>query len=200
MVATGEMNVTAIQDRVTRILKDPKSEWNVIDAEATDTAKLYGGYIVPLAAIPAIAGFIGLTVFGVFGYRLGFMRGLSHAIVNYVLTLVGVYICALVIDKLAPTFESKPSTIQALKLVAYASTASWIAGVVTIIPALAPIAIIGGLYSIYLFYLGLPVLMKTPQAKVVQYMVVSAIIVIVVLVLVNFVSGTIVGVGLPQPL
>ena len=42
--------------------------------------------------------------------------------------------------------------------------------------------------------------MKTPQAKVVPYMVVSAIIVIVVLVLVNFVSGTIVGVGLPQPL
>ena len=199
MASIGEVNVTTLQDRAIKILKEPKSEWNVIDVEATDVAKLYSGYIAPLAAIPAIAGFIGLAMIGVSTFvgtfRVGVTRAFSHAVVSYVLTLVGVYVAALVIDRLAPTFESKPSTIQALKLVAYASTAAWIAGIVLIIPALAPIAIIGGLYSIYLFYLGLPVLMKTPQAKVIPYMVVAAIVVIVVQIVVNYVASAMVGVG-----
>ena len=85
-----------------------------------------------------------------------------------------------VIDKLAPTFESKPNQIQALKLVAYASTASWVAGVFNIIPVLSILGILGGLYSIYLFYLGLPVLMKSPPEKAMGYTVVVIICAIVI--------------------
>lgn len=202
MAATGEVNVTSLQDRAIKILKEPKTEWSVIDGETTDTAKLYREYIVPLAAIPAIASIIGLSVVGVSmpfigTFRIGIVRAFVSACVTYVLTLVGAYISALVIDKLAPTFESKPSTIQALKLVAYASTPAWIAGVLGVIPALAPIQILAGLYSIYLFYLGLPVLMKTPQAKVIPYMVVAAIVAIVVMFAVSLVSSALVGVGRP---
>ena len=43
----------SLQERVTRILKQPQSEWPVIEAEQTDTATLYKSYIAPLAAIPA---------------------------------------------------------------------------------------------------------------------------------------------------
>jgi hypothetical protein len=77
--------------------------------------------------------------------------------------------------------------MQALKLVAYASTASWVAGALGIIPGLAPLAVLGGFYGIYLFYLGVAPLMKTPSDKVVPYMVVSAIVVIVVM----FVTGAV---------
>src|SRR5512143_2332373 len=100
MGVTTEINVTSLQNRVTKILKDPKSEWNVIDGEATDVAKLYGGYIVPLAAVPAIATFIGLSLIGVLGFHLGIVRGVSYALVSYVLTLIGVYVSAFIIDKL----------------------------------------------------------------------------------------------------
>ncbi len=50
--------------RVKGILLSPKSEWEVIDTESTTAGALYTGYIMPLAAIPAIAGFIGLSVVG----------------------------------------------------------------------------------------------------------------------------------------
>jgi hypothetical protein len=100
-----------------------------------------------------------------------------------------------VIDKLAPTFDSKPNVVQALKLVAYSSTAGWVAGVLNIIPVLGIIAALAGLYGIYLFYLGLPVLMKTPEAKVIPYMVVAAIVVIVLSILVGVIVGMVVGAG-----
>lgn len=179
-----------LKTRVINILTKPAAEWPVIAAEPTDVATLYKQYIMPLAAIPAVSTFIGHTVFGVYvpilgTIRTGPVRGISLLIVTYVLTLAGVYISALVIEKLAPTFKSSGTTIDALKLVAYASTAGWVAGILNIVPALLVLALLAGLYSIYLFYLGLPVLMKTPADQVIVYMLVSAVVII----LVYFVGG-----------
>lgn len=200
MMKTLDMNGAALQDRVTRVLKDPKSEWPVIEAETTTTEQLYRSYIAPLAAIPAIATFIGLCLVGVTlpfvgTYRYGIVSGIANMVVSWVLTLVGVYVAALIINKLAPTFESTPNDMQALKLVAYAYTATWVAGVLMIIPALGVLALLGSLYSIYLFYVGLPVMMKTPAAKVVPYMVVAAIVVILVSIVIGLVAAAITGVG-----
>jgi len=192
-----------LKNRVIRILTQPKAEWPVIEGETTSTARLYREYIAILAAIPAICNFIGMTMIGIsvpiIGHiRIGIAKGFANAVVTYVLTLVGVYLAAFIVDRLAPTFESRSDQLQALKLVAYASTPVWIGGVLNIIPALAVLGILLGLYAIYLFYLGVPVLMKTPAAKVVPYMVVAAVVVIVV----NFVVGTlatnITGSGIPR--
>src|SRR3954462_9047805 len=153
--------------RATNILKQPDAEWPVIAAEPTDTAGLMQGYAAPLAAIPAICRWIGFTVIGLglpyFGtYRIGFVRGFANAVVSWVFALVGVYIAAVVIEKLAPTFKSSGGTIQALKLVAYSSTPVWVAGVLYLIPELTPLIVIASLYTICLFSLGLPSLKHTP--------------------------------------
>ena len=200
MATTTEVNVTNLKDRVVKILTTPKTEWPVIEAETTDVATLYKSYIAILAAIPVVASFIGSVVIGVTLPFVGTFRtpvgtALTTAILTYVLSLGGVYVAALVIDKLAPTFDSKPNFIQALKLVAYASTAGWVAGVLNIIPALGLIVILAALYGIYLFYLGLPVLMKTPDAKVIPYMVVAAIVMIVVWIVIGVIVAAVAGTG-----
>ncbi len=187
-----------LQTRVVNILARPQTEWPVIAAESDAVATLYKEYIAVLAAIPPLAAFVGMTVVGVpvpmFGrIRVGVVSGLTNTIVQYVLALVGAYVAALVIDKLAPTFQSKSNTIQALKLVAYAATPAWIAGVFGIIPALSPLMILGGLYGIYLFYLGLTPLMHTPQEKVIPYMLVSAVVIIVVMIVAGLLTTAIAG-------
>ena len=198
-MTSADVNIPAIQARVTKILTDPKGEWAVIETEPTTTDKLYKGYIVPLAAIPAIAHFIGASFIGTTTPFLGTFRtpivsGLIWMCVWYVLTLAMVYVAALIVNKLAPTFNSTPNDMQALKLVAYSETPVWIAGVLGIVPALGVIgALVGGLYAIYIFYLGLPVMMKTPQDKVIPYMVVSAIVVIVLAVIVGTIAGLFIG-------
>src|SRR5215203_6139997 len=122
MTSMLDVNGPVLIDRVKKILTDPKSEWPTIAAESTTTEKLYSSYIVPLAAIPAIAGFIGSSIIGVSmpfvgAYRVGIISGLVTAFLTFVLTLVMVYLAAMIIEKLAPTFESTPNQIQALKLV-----------------------------------------------------------------------------------
>ncbi len=95
---------------------------------------------------------------------------------------------ALIIDALAPTFQGNRNPVQALKLVAYASTASWAAGIFSLIPGLGLLGLLG-LYSLYLFFRGLPVMMKSPASKSLAYTVVVGISAIVLSVLVGLVSS-----------
>jgi hypothetical protein len=193
---TTDAGTRSLQDRVIKILTTPQTEWPVIEAEVTDVAKLYTGYIAILAAITALATFIGYTVVGVpFFGRYSAATALSAAVVSYVIALISVYVSAFIIDKLAPSFQSTPNFIQALKLVAYASTAPWVAGVLYVIPALGILALLAGLYAIYLFYLGVPVLMKTPQDKVIVYMIVAAVVVIVVSIVLGMIGAALAGTG-----
>jgi len=181
-----------LMNRVTNILTKPKEEWQVIDGESTSVASLYSGYIVILAAIPIVASLIKMSLIGTSALfttvHVGIVRGLIGAIVGYVLSLGGVYLAAFVIEKLAPSFQSQGNTLQALKLVAYAYTAAWVAGVFNLLPMIGILGILaGGIYSIYLFYLGLPLLMRTPQDKVVAYMIVAAVIIFVIYIVIGLV-------------
>jgi Yip1 domain len=177
-------------DRVKNILLTPKTEWPVIEAEQTDIKSLYVGYIMILAAIPAIAGIIGSMLFGGMmgavagraglGVGLGGGFAIAHGIAQYVVALIVIFVFAFIVDALAPSFGGQKSQINALKLVAYSATAGWVASIATIIPVLGWIvAIVGSLYGIYLLYLGLPVLMKCPEDKSVIYLIVSVVIYIV---------------------
>jgi hypothetical protein len=185
-------------DRVKRILLSPRTEWEVIEAEQTTPAALYTGYIAPLAAIGPIAQLIGSTIFGIplplMGtYRVPLGSALTGAIIGYVLTLVGTYVLALIIDALAPTFDGQRNQIQALKVAAYSSTAAWLAGIFALIPLLGFLGLVG-LYSLYLLYLGLPVLMKTPRDKALPYTAVVILAAIVLFIIIGMIAARFTGI------
>jgi hypothetical protein len=155
--------------RVKGIVLTPRTEWPVIEREPGDAAYLFTNYVAILAAIPPLAGFIGgsligYSVAGIGTVRLGFFSGLFHAVVAYLLTFVGVYIVALIIDALAPTFGASKNFDNALRISAYYPTPFWLAGIFSLIPRLGFLSILG-FYGIYLLYLGLPGLMKAPADK-----------------------------------
>jgi len=160
-------------DRAKSLLLQPRDTWSAIEAEAADVAGLYTRYLMVLAAIPAVCGFIGMSLIGMgaFGVsiRVPVVAGLVNMVVSYVLSLVGVFVLALIVDALAPTFGGQKSSIQALKLAVYASTAALLGGVFTLLPSLAMLGLLAALYSVYLIYTGLPVLMRNPPEKTLAY-------------------------------
>jgi hypothetical protein len=179
-------------DRAKNIILKPKEEWAVISAEPHTVQDLYTGYVMILAAIPAVAAFIGYSLIGMSSfvgtYRWPVTSGIVHMVVSYVLSLAMVYVLALIIDALAPNFGGEKNFMQALKASAFAPTASWLAGIFSIIPVLSILGIVG-LYSLYLLYTGLPVLMRTPADKAMPYTVVVIIVAIVLFVVVGLLAG-----------
>ena len=187
------MNVV---ERAKAILLQPTATWPVIDAEPATVQSIYKDWLILMAAIPAVCGFIGISLVGVgFGFRLPIISGLVTAILGYVLSLVAAYVMALIVDALAPSFGGTKNPVGALKVVAYGATAVYVAGVLKLIPMLGILGIVAACYSIYLMYLGLPAVMKCPQDKAPGYTAVVVILYIVVAMVVGTVSAMFVGFG-----
>jgi hypothetical protein len=175
--------------RVKNILVSPISEWHVIDGESDRPSDILKNYVAILAAIPAVCGFIGFVLIGgsiVFGF--------VSAIIQYGLTLAGVYAVAFVINALAPMFGGIRDFSRAFKVAAYAPTAAWVAGVFALIPVLA-VFIILGLYSIYLFFIGLPIMMRGRVDSSVAYILVVLVTVTIVTMVILYLPMKLLGVG-----
>lgn len=193
----ANMHIDALVERVKAILIEPNAEWLTIADEHITPPDLYRNYVAILAAIPAVFGFVKGSFIGIDVPMIGTMRthagaGLAAMFVDYALTLAKVYLIALAVNALAPTFGGRKDPLQALKLTAYAYTASWVAGFGLIVPWLGmPIAIAGIAYSIYLFYLGLPVLTKCPREQTGSFTLVTIVVAAVLSLVHSHVVGTI---------
>lgn len=159
--------------RVKGVILSPKAEWEVIEAEQADPQKIAINYVAPLLAIGVAASAIGGLVFGYGGFGVTFRPSigstLSTAVLSFVLGLGGVFLVAFIVNLLAPTFGATKNFSQAFKVTAYSGTPAWLAQVVTILPSLGALSLIGALYALYLFFVGLPMLMKPAAEKATNY-------------------------------
>lgn len=183
--------------RIKDILFKPKETWPQIKAEATGIGQVFTGYAMILAAFPAVFGLLGFTLVGQsFGpitgfFRIPFTYALVWAVVWYVLILVALYVEGLVINALAPSFGSKPNPVNAYKLAVYSSTPMFVAGILNIVPALGILVFLISLYSFYLLYIGMPVMMETPKEKHVGYYVVTLIVMLIIYFIVGGISSAV---------
>jgi len=180
-----EMNLV---DRVKKILLTPTQEWEVIKSENLSVSDMFTQYAMILAAIPAVAGFIGFTLVGtsVLGVhvRRTLAEGLTFAVLSYALSLVSVYVLGLIIDALAPNFGCRKDFPTSLKVAVFSFTASWVAGIFQLLPQLSWLSILG-MYSLYLVYLGLRALKEVPQQNLIGYFATSVVAAIVIWILVG---------------
>jgi MFS family permease len=186
--------------RAKNIVLTPKTEWPVIAAETVPQGTLVTGYVVPLAAVSAVATFIGQVFIGVTlpfvgTVRASIVNGFVAAVLGVVMAVVLVFVLGAVINALAPTFSTEKNKAQAFKVAVFSMTPAWIAGVLNIIPALGILGILAGLYGIYLMYLGLRHVMKAPDDKAVAYTAVAAIACVIVMFVLGAIVATITGMG-----
>jgi hypothetical protein len=155
-----------------------------------------------VAAVPAICLFVKTSILGYAWhgfrvYRVAIGPGLAAAIVEYTVSLVVVYLLALIIESLAPSFAAHSDRVQALKVAGYSYTASWVAGIAQVLPGLYGLfALAGAIYSVFLLYLGLPSTMKVPPERAGAYTAVAAVLALLLDWVVALMIGGITGIPL----
>jgi uncharacterized membrane protein len=81
--------------------------------------------------------------------------------------------------------------VSSMKAAVFASTPTWIAGILYIIPGLAILVMIASLYALYLLYLGIKIVKNPPQDKAMGYFIVVLIVDIILFFLIGFITTTI---------
>lgn len=187
-------------ERAKNILISPAKEWEVIKQENLTVPQIYLNYAVILAAIPAIAGFIGYSIFGIsagfINYHVPVGLGILWLVLTYVLSLVGIYIVALSADLLAPSFGATKDMVASTKAIVFAETPVWVAGILYIVPSLGILATLAGIYGLVLLFMGLKTVKEVPKEKMVGYFILVLIISVVVMVLVGTIASAIAFAGL----
>jgi hypothetical protein len=187
--------------RAKALILQPSTTWDEIEREPATIQGVFTSYVLPLAMIPVICNFIGQLVFGAgFGFggfgvtvRFSPVYLAVQAVLMLAVSLSMVFVLAYIIDALAPSFAGFKDRVQAFKVAAYAPTAGWIGGVFGLLPALGILAFLGGLYSLFLLYKGLPKLMKAPQERATSYFAVVVLVAIVVGLISSAITGGILG-------
>ena len=179
-------------ERAKNILLTPAKEWENIKTESLSTAQIYSQYVIIMALIPVISQFIERSFIGIdFGgerMRFPIVNTFGYSVLEYILTLAGIYITALIIDALAPSFGARKDLNGSLKIAAFSPTAVWVVSLVTWIPGLWFVGIFG-LYSLYLLYLGIKLIKETPEDKLIGYYVVIILVMIVIFVGISTIAG-----------
>lgn len=191
----------SIVDRAKNMILKPADEWNVVADEPATVGGLFTGYAVILAAIPLVTGILftgalGMSAAGLGGMSggamtMGFSAVAAMAVIGYVLSLVTLYLMSMIVNAVSPSFNGKSDMVQSTKLMTYASTPTWVAGLVSWVPILGGLISFAAIaYVVYLIYLGLKPVLGVPQEKVAGF---TVVIVLIYIVLSLIVSGIIVG-------
>jgi Yip1 domain len=178
------------------LVKNPVS-FITANKDAPETVReIMINYVAVLAVIPFVAILIGdlwyYSLFTRFAFVGSFAAyAFTRAILTYILDIAAVYIVAIIIRMLAPTFGSTVDEIKSLKLAAYIFTPVFLIAVLDLIPFLGALTFLGALYGLYILYLGLPLVLGTPKDKQVTYVIAVVIATFIVLVVIGAIIGAI---------
>src|SRR6266508_4022844 len=123
-------------ERVKAILLSPKTEWQAIEGEPGDANYLFTNYVAILAAVPAVAAFLGYSIAG-----LGIGRALFLAIFLYVVYCAAWYLEVLVINGIVATYGRQKNFPSSLKVAAYSTTSDLLRGICQLVAVVLVLSI-----------------------------------------------------------
>jgi hypothetical protein len=185
--------------RIIQIIIKPHTVWHDIKEDEDTFAHVLTHYALPLAVLPAVFGFFGQVIIGLPSsfstvvYRVPVGLAFVRMILYYVLLLIGLYIAGIIINGLSSSFQSRHDAGHAYKLAVFSYVPAFLAGTLKLFPVLGLLTFLLSLYSIYVLYKGIPVMMDTPAKKVASYTIVVTIIVVILYAMLAGISSIILG-------
>lgn len=150
----------------------PKEEWHTID-NRHESLKYSLTHILLVSLIPSVCAYfsavnIGWSIGVGEPIRLTTESASMLAVAMYFALIIGVFALAYLAHWMAHTFGSEPTYTQTLELASYTSTPLFMVGLAALYPELWFVMLVGlaGLsYSVYLLYVGVPILMHIPEER-----------------------------------
>jgi len=172
MGGSSKMDIKGAFMDAIALVRDPKAFMTARANSAPPVMSTIKNYVAILAVIPFLFTLLGYLAFP-HGHHAVF--AISAGIVAYIFALVNVVVIGYFVFMLAPKFASAADLNKATKLVSYVYTPVFLIAILNIIPSLTFLNILALLYGLYIVYLGLPIVLKTPQNRVVMYVVATLV-------------------------
>ena len=191
--------VAMVIQHIIGLFKDPAEEWKKIRKENCSVGRCYCSHVLFLAAIPPLAFFVGATEIGWSVGAKGAVTkiahdiGLMYTVLFYISILAGIFIMGAATNWMSRTYEVEPNLARSIGLSAYTVTPLFIASISFIYPVpwlILLISLLALAYTVYLLYVGVPVMMQISSEKGFLYS--SAILAFGLIMLVAALAGMVI--------
>lgn len=155
------------------LLFEPQREWRKIASLSENEIKRMLPYPIVMALLPAVAFYVGTTVFGwsIRGEettRITSGSAIPLSVLFYLALMGAVVFIGWMVNWMSATYDADSFAIKGIVLVGYACTPVFLAGIFGAYPiwwfdVLLAIAACG--YAIRLIYVGIPIVMKVPEER-----------------------------------
>ncbi len=189
----------SLVDRAKNILLNPKAEWEEVAKESATVGGLFTGYAIPMSVLPVIGSVVAVGLLGIgtgafdtLGMgSIGVGMALGMGAVGFVLGLVMLFLMSFIVNAVSPSFNGKSDLPSAAKLMTYASTPSWVGGLIAPFLGVAGsiITIAAIAYVVYLIYTGIRPVMEVPAEKVAGL----TVVIILIYIVLSFVLTILIG-------
>lgn len=174
------MTIKQVGERTRRLILQPESEWSLIGKEQTTQRQVWQEYVRPLIVWMVLLSLLGALFFHA-GYGINFSYLLASTFYNFTVVFGTVYLSSLLIREITPNYILTENKNQAVKLVLYSSSAFILSSSFSAllnIPPLNSLLTLCGVYSFYLFWLGIPGMLGMSRERRNRFAVVSILIIL----------------------
>ncbi len=125
---------------------------------------VFRDYLMYAAAVPAVAGFIAQALVGYAGIYAPLFPSLVWSVLVYAASLAYVWLSAWALEYISSSYDLRPDFNLCFAVVTYASAPGYLASALQIVPLLRPFTLLG-LYSVYLLYTYVPLVLEVPPER-----------------------------------
>lgn len=180
------------------LLFRPKTQWQSIANRGNIALASAVLYTMILAVIPAVAWLYGVTQIGWTvgdGERIRMTSDSATTIIVlfYITMVVSVVLIGYMIHWMSRTYGSDSTMAKGVAIAGFSATPLFIAGAIGFMPVFWLALLIGVSavsYSVYLLYVGIPIVMKIPEER--GFLFSSAVIAICLVILIGIMTGTVI--------
>lgn len=178
-------DIKNVIEKAKLILTHPKNAWLSIMEEPGDVKNVIN-YLVVISIVPVLALMLGYGVIGFPGasgwVKIPLISAFFIVVVFYFLSALAIALTALMISFCCNYFQIEGKMETYIKLAGYSATAPLLANIFYLFPPLKFLKILG-FFGCVAFFVGLPLLLKIPKDKELQFVVtvlVSAIVISII--------------------
>jgi len=172
------MDLSLLYRRTRDIIRNPAAMWHDVKDENRSVNELRTSFLFPMALFIAIAGVVGTIVFTYNGFS--FLFPLIVAVKYLIGFIVTVELTSLLITEIAVAFKPVRSAADNYKLVLYSFTPFMVIMIITRLFSSLIFLNLGGLYGIYIAWLGVKIITEVPSSIRIRYTALVSLAILVI--------------------
>jgi hypothetical protein len=184
------MNIRNIYNRTRTLIVRPQQAWQEINFEKRTKREAILEYLLPMSVVIGICTMLGSLFFADIEDSISFGYVLINGVISFLIVFLEVILAGWLITEISESFDAKVDSNMIFSLVIYSHAPFFLALAISRLFPQLLFLMITGIYSFFVFWLGISNLLRIDEDKKIIYLFLSSLIMILLFLLLSVIFNS----------